>query len=305
MNSEFSVEEELWFGTAPDAEAEQRAARSMVAILVETSGVLPFPAAAVRLLTITRDPNYSVAEVERLITSDPGLSSKLLRLVNSGAVGLKHPCRSVSDAITLLGTNLVRGLAAGSAVLETFRDIGQMGAKIKQDSVVVGGLARYIAGRRRDLDAADVYTCALLHDIGKLMMLQVDKTHYPDLLRQSKKEWNTTYVLERKANGFDHGVLAGHLLRSWNIPEPVPTVVAWHHQAGRAFSEGGAVANLVALIRVADRVRWLLEANPTGEGVDFKTLAQDEGAAYLNLTAEYFEKEWLDLGRIRMESMEI
>ena len=80
-------------------------------------------------------------------------------------------------------------------------------------------------------------------------------------------------------------MLAGHVLTAWRIPEPVPQVVAWHHQPGRAYSVGGPVGMMVALLRLADAIDCQLRLDPSLDDAFIEQLAHGGEADYLGFTA--------------------
>lgn len=135
--------------------------------------------------------------------------------------------------MVLLGPKGVREIAIALSLLGIFDDKTGFGKQILAHSSLVGGLAQRLSSRSEQLKDVDVYCCALLHDIGKLLILQSDE-NYVSILQQVNGP-DLAHELEREKYGFDHAVLAGHVLSEWNIPEPLPTAIAWHHKPQRAY----------------------------------------------------------------------
>jgi putative nucleotidyltransferase with HDIG domain len=300
---QFTIIEELWFGDFSDEAAEKEAAHSLAAQAAKIVGLRPFPLAAQRLMAVARNPDYSVATLQEIVEGDPSLAARLLRLVNSSAYGLRRKCTSVQHAIMLLGGRALADLAAAVAVFDMVKNKAdaQLNA-MREHACVVAGLARQLAVSNA-LPSDDVFTCGLLHDLGKMLQLQLGDDSYPQLVREVEHRRDALHVLERERYGFDHAVLAGHVLRSWSIPDPVPQVVAWHHQVTRAYQHGGQPATMVSLLRLADRMAYELEINE-GEPDEERlaSLAKDEAVAYLGLPVDTLESMWLDLQLTAMES---
>jgi HD-like signal output (HDOD) protein len=80
------------------------------------------------------------------------------------------------------------------------------------------------------------------------------------------------HLREREFLGYDHAVLGGHVLAKWGLPDPVPKVVAWHHQPARAYQQGGPVAVLVAVLRIADVIDTLVCSDKPIDSVTLKRL---------------------------------
>ena len=116
------IDEELWFDSddGGDAIAEAKAAESMAAMVGRILGAKPFPVAAQKLADLTRAPNARIDQAVRILESDPALSARLLRLVNSAGYALRLRCTSVRHAAALVGTRRLHQVATTSAVLDLF-----------------------------------------------------------------------------------------------------------------------------------------------------------------------------------------
>jgi two-component system cell cycle response regulator len=286
---QLSVIEELWFGDFPDEDAEEKAAQSMVAMSVKVVGLRPFPRAVQKILTLSRDPNADIAEIAGLIESDSTFATRVLRLVNSAAMRTRTRCTSISHAVRLIGARAIGEMATALAALHLFDIDNAAGARQRDHAAVVGALARHLAVHL-GMPTDDVYTCGLLHDLGKLFQLQDGEPRYDEQVLALESGPDMTHIQEREHYGYDHGVLAGHVLTEWKIPDPVPQVVAWHHQPARAFNAGGDVARMVALVRCADMVAHCFERGAAED--DMPRIARDASAEYLGLSEAQLSELW-------------
>src|SRR5690606_35382834 len=143
--SQFSIEEDLWFGDFEDQEAEARAARSIAAKAGKILGAKPFPIAAKRLEELTRNPSTRIEQVVKVLESDPGLSARLLRLVNSSGYALRVRCTSVRHAAALVGTNRLNAIATTAAILDMFSANTEVAVRLLEHAAIVGSLSRYLA----------------------------------------------------------------------------------------------------------------------------------------------------------------
>src|SRR5690606_5881947 len=80
------------------------------------------PAVAARVLELTADPDVTLPQVAALISTDQGLSAKMLRTVNSSFYGVRHKCSTVNQAVALLGLGAVRCLSLGFALVGAIGD---------------------------------------------------------------------------------------------------------------------------------------------------------------------------------------
>jgi HD-like signal output (HDOD) protein len=283
------IDEELWYGASSDEAAEAEASKSMAARMGRIVGAKPFPAAAHRLSLITQDPNCSMDEVVAVLESDPALSARLLRLVNSVGFSLRTPCASVRHAAALVGTEKLHQVASTAAILDMYESGGQRARDLLEHATVVGTLCRYLAFHF-GLPPDELFTCGFLHDIGKLMLLETEGPEYLEVLGPETPDFDLTHIEERKRYGFDHALLAGHVLAAWNIPHPVPKVVAWHHHVTRAYAESTAISQMVSTLRLADAMSFALPKEDTQ--VQIETLARMEAASYMDISEGQLAAMW-------------
>ncbi len=289
----FQLEVDFWFAENNDEIASEVASSGLPALMAKLHGMKPFPAAARELMSIMARDDHDRAEVVKVIESDPGLATSVLRAINSAAYSLRRECTSVSHAVVLLGSRSIGELASGLAVLRQFSGLGPHGAAIRDHSLLVAAMCRRLAQLVPSLAKVDVFTCGLLHDIGKLFQLQVDQGSYDAMLNRVAGCFDSVHQLERELLGYDHAVLAAHVMSDWSIPDPLPKVVAWHHQPERAYYEGGVVGDLVAVVRLANRLAYE-QLMPDNEILRAAVAAEGE-AQHLGLTSAQLDEAWQDL----------
>ena len=283
------IDEELWYGVSSDERAEGLAAKSMSARMGRIIGAKPFPAAAQRLSQITQNPSCQMDDVVSVLESDPALSARLLRLVNSVGFSLRTSCTSVRHAATLVGTEKLNQVASTAAILDMYESGSEQTTQLLEHATEVGTLCRYLAFHF-GLPPDELFTCGFLHDIGKLMLLDTEGDEYLELLRKDDPQFDTLFIEERKQFGFDHAVLAGHVLAAWHIPHPVPKVVAWHHHVTRAYAESTEISQLVSTLRLADAMSYALERPDKEEQI--KALAKTEAASYMDISEGQLAAMW-------------
>lgn len=294
-----SIAEELWFGDYPDDEAERAAAASMVAMTAKVLGLRPFPALAEKILRASRDPGTEMAKLSRLIEGDPSFAARTLRLVNSAALATRTPCKSIQQAVLRVGMQTIGEMAIAAATMEMFDASDETATGLRAHALIVAAVARQLA-IEIGVPADDVYTCGLLHDLGKLLLLQYSEADgYAELLA-ANDESDALHVAERESFGYDHAVLGAHVLRGWNIPEPVPAVVAWHHQLARAVDSDIERARLVAVVRLANVIAHGLTA---GELTLLARLARSPEAELLQISERQLANMWNNLQAAARESL--
>jgi len=286
------VDEDLWFGSFDEESAEKAAANSMAATAGQVLGAKPFPESTRRLAELAGNDASQTREMVQVLEQDPALSAKLLKIVNSAGFGLRQQCTSVSHAVTLMGSKHLYHMATTASVLDMFDSESQFAIQILEHSAVVGALARYF-GSHLALPTEELFTAGVLHDIGKLMLLDTMPEQYHQLLEQTNGQADALHILERSEYGFDHGVLAAHVLKAWNIPNPIPKVVAWLHQPARAYESSSLHAGLVQTVRLADALVYAMGNGATRD--DVAELVRHEAASYLDISEAQLGSMWDEL----------
>jgi HD-like signal output (HDOD) protein len=297
------VTQELWYPEPAEDPAHQEAARSLAAMVGEMRGLRPFSPAVQKLLVTIQNEYYTVEEVTRIIESDTSLAARVMRTVNSAAVGLRSRCKSLSKAITLLGARAIASMATAMSLIDKFSGDRGAAAVVTAHSAGVASCVRLLGAELKLPERDALFTCGLLHDLGKLLMLQVSDSltigaehdPYPKMIEVNKGRHDVVHVLERTLYGYDHAVLAAHVLQVWQLPAPVPQVVAWHHQPDRAYHAGGDMAKLVAAVRLADRMAYELRGLPEPDHFLIGELAADPAAKLVALDEARLEKLWPDI----------
>jgi len=295
-----SVSRELLTGEDV-AMADARAERSMAALVGRIVGAKPFPESARRLAQLTRADVIRIEPVVQVLERDPGLSARLLRLVNSAGYALRQRCTSVRHAATLVGTDRLHQIATTAAVLDLFRAEGSMAVRIVEHSTYVGAFCRYF-GAYLGQPVDDLFTAGFLHDLGKLMLLETEGGTYVRMLEEVGFEADRVHVLERERFGFDHAMLAGHVLSAWSIPDPIPKIVALHHAPLRAARAAKEIAPLVHTLRLADAAVTVVATG--GERDALARLAELDSAASLGLGQAQLASMWDELHQLVEESRE-
>jgi HD-like signal output (HDOD) protein len=203
--------------------------------IVGRSNVLPTPPETyLRLTELLQDADSPLAEVSRIIESDPGLTTKLLQVVNSAAFGYGSKLTTVEDAVQIAGVEVVRSLLL---VIQA-RNFGEKRLKNKKlladfwkHSVETGARCRTLARAERlsSTEQANCFTAGLLHDIGKLVLAANDEKEYAELVSTAAREKVPVYKKEFALYDATHADIGAYLLGLWGLPDVIVHSVDHHH----------------------------------------------------------------------------
>lgn len=300
-----NILEELWFGDIDPNHTRAEASKSLAATVAELEGLKPFPVVAQRVLTLLLDEKTVVGQVVEVLEKDPALAGKILRVANSALFRSRVPSTTIEAAIVRVGLNQLQEMLVGIAVVSMFKDKKGVGKRFRDHCAAVGAIGKTIAAKKGWSGSGQVFLAGLMHDIGKLLMMQTKEFAYDELPADIISTPDQVHLHERSALGWDHAVLGAHALRSWKIPDPIPKVVGWHHQPGRAFQEGGDVGLMVACLRIANAVDHRLAEGGELDDDFLDELGKDSACEYLAAGADFLKANREALVDSRSEALEL
>jgi putative nucleotidyltransferase with HDIG domain len=227
----------------------------------------PLPTSVGKVLEICQKPNAQPADLNKVISLDPVLLARVMKLINSAYYGLNQEVTSLVRAIIMLGLNTVKNLALSTAVLGSLNTQGKSSV-LNLDgfwlhSLCVGVTAKFLA-RLRNVPAADVETyffCGLLHDIGKLPLNNRAPDDYLAALQASAEQRISLYQAETMAMEFTHADAGALIIHAWQLSDDIQDVVAYHHQP---VEYSGPYKELVHTVYVADYFANIVEIGFSG-----------------------------------------
>ena len=288
-----AVREQLWFGDEDPARSTLEASRSMAAALARATGLKPFPAVAQRAIGLLQNPDTPLRAIREALEKDPAITAGLLRVANSAAYRSRQSISSVEEAVQRLGSRHVLEIVTSVAAMGMFKDTKGVGLQVRDHCARVGAMTRVLASEWHQKTAENPFLSGLLHDLGKLLLVQSGKgINYQQLDPRVLTQPDEAFVHERALLGYDHAVLGGHVLDAWKLPHSVAQVVAWHHQPGRAFEYGGEVGLGVGLVRIANRIDYQLRVKPELDEAFVAALADDGSVSYTGYSEQVLLAMW-------------
>ncbi|MBK5930227.1 diguanylate cyclase [Halochromatium salexigens] len=230
------------------------------ALRCPVSALQPAPAAALKLLQLTRSEDTGIAEVAQLIETEPALAAKVLRLVNSAYYGFPQRIPSIHRAAALLGLSTLRQTALHLFFYESIIESDTKSAFDRlffwQHSLLVAILSRSIAERLGHEHPDELYAAGLLHDLGKVVLESHGKLSYSEFLSTVGTSGKATRDDEALFFGITHDRLGALVSENWGLPGIVCRVQALHH-CGLAESHlETPQAQEVAIVALADFIAW-------------------------------------------------
>ncbi len=190
-------------------------------LALRTTELVTLPAIYHRVKQVFDDPDGSVIVLAKVVAADPGITMRVLRVVNSVFYGFPGKIETMSRAVSVLGMQQVHDIVLATTVTAVFsgmRPERMDVARFWRASAMRGLLARAAAKSCGLLDAERLFVGGLLEDIGHMVMYM----HVPQLAEQALVEGRTSgaapEVLERDIIGCDFAQVGAALLAEWRLP---------------------------------------------------------------------------------------
>jgi putative nucleotidyltransferase with HDIG domain len=192
----------------------------------------PFHPAAMKLMTISTESDSAVFDFEWVFRSDPALATDLLIFANSPLFGLQAKVSSIRHAIALMGLDAVRSLGYTVAMHAYTRGSVAKEAvnRILSHSIATAVIAEAI-GKASGGNAPVLYTAGLMHDVGRLGLLNIDPERYANVLSREYYEVQEAILLENLMFGCAHDDAGAFLAKTWGLPVAMCDCIRFHHQA--------------------------------------------------------------------------
>lgn len=275
---------------------------------IRASQELPSPTGtALRILRLAQDENSTMEEIAAAVESDPAVSSRLLKLVNSPLAGMSRQIASVQRAVALLGVRTVTSLSLSFSLVSGHRHGKCLAFNYElfwSEAVARAAAARHISNRLRSFAPDEAFTCGLLSQIGRLAMATVFPGSYAEVLETVVGGNNEELSkIERAVCGIDHNELAAEMMGDWHMPAIFRDAVRIQDDPGGGGLEPASrVYQFARVLHLAGSVSRIL-VHPTVYRETLSTLVLESNGLGIgpHVYHEVFDaisQEWRDAGQI-------
>jgi len=243
---------------APTASAANGAGPAQEAMILSTiqeiSHIATLPEVTLRIIRIVDDPESSAQDLNKIITNDPALGARILKVVNSAFYGLPGQIGSINRAIVLLGLNAVKNIAIAASLAKLFRGgqiCPQFTAKdLWQHSIAVATSTQLLA-KEIGLGLPDeAFLAGLIHDLGVMVEMQARRAKLVEVFEKHGANPSQSFrEIEKAVIGATHEQFGMALCKHWKFPASFGFVTGFHH---RPLELAGPNRTLTALVHIAD-----------------------------------------------------
>ncbi len=225
-------------------------------IMAQVKAFPGMPATSAKLLKMLKDPESSAVQIEEVLRYDPGLTANILKLTNSAYFGIPSKVSSMKQAIVLLGwkrlLQLVMTMCMSTVMKKPVPGYDLSHGELWRHSVAVSVAAELVVKALKIPGMDEVFTAALLHDVGKLILGDFVQDDIQQIKAMASKGI-AFEVAEFIVLGTDHAQIGAKILEKWSFPENLVHAVNWHHDPETCenhctFSDIVHVANILGLM---------------------------------------------------------
>jgi HD-like signal output (HDOD) protein len=224
-------------------------------LVSQTADLVSLPDIYIRLKAVVDDPESSMADVAKVVSQDPALIARLLKIANSPFFGFPSRIETITRAVNLLGTQQIHDLVLATTVADAFSGISSDVVSMDDfwtQSIRCGLISRLVAMKCNVLDSERLFVEGMLHGIGHLVMYQAVPEASQRALDRWRVELRPIYLIEREIIGCDYAQVGAALLRDWNFPPGLIESIEYQNEPASAeqFPLEASIMNIA--VRLAE-----------------------------------------------------
>jgi len=190
------------------------------------------PVVAMKVNELINDPRSSSQEIAALLKKDQALTAKILRLVNSSYYSIPGGVTEVQRALAYLGFNTVAQIVLGLSVVGIFKKTGGNHFKLEdfwKHAIAVAVIAEMIGKEIQYPRPEELFTCGLLHDVGKLVLHEIDGERLTRITEETQLKGLSFVEVERSHSLPGHAFLGEQIAQRWGLPPIIRATIHYHH----------------------------------------------------------------------------
>lgn len=228
--------------------------------------IASFPDIFFKVKEAVEDSKSTAQHIAEVVGLDVGLSTQLLKLVNSPLYGFPSEINNLVRAVALIGGKELCTLALGLSTIGYFKDIPPELIDMRafwMHSLTCGVFSKVIAEKVDGVVPEMMFTAGLLHDVGRLILFKKMPYSAVQAMLFARENFIPLVEAEDMILGFNHTQVARCMLEKWNFPPALTEIISCHHSPGKSSmsKEAGilqAADNLALSVSIADGGMYVL-----------------------------------------------
>ena len=197
--------------------------------LKQINDLVSLPEVYTRIRALMDDDNSEINDFAAVITVDPNLSLRVLRVVNSAYFGLEEPVDSIPRALNMIGLQQLHNMVLGVSAISSL-DLPNEILPLKPfwySSLYTGVLANLLADHLGLKSSERLFVAGLLHDIGSLVLCARFPEHAREASKLSVQIGKPAHEIQQEMLDCHYGEIGARLLANWNMPVELQNLVRY------------------------------------------------------------------------------
>ena len=241
--------------------------RSLEAFIDGIEKLPTLPGIAMQILEAVQNEEPNIDEISDIISTDPPLSVKVLRLVNSSFYNLPAKITSVLHGIKMLGINTVKNIALGFSLVNTYQSQKSNGFDYTcfwKNSLIGAVSAKLLTEKLHPELLDNAFFMGLLQNIGTLTFAHCMPAQYNLVLSEMEKTSSEHQDAEEYILGYNHQEIGEYLMKSWGLPETLYIPVGYHHNPEKLESTQSSIQVLTRVLYLSSLFIEMFDKNSRG-----------------------------------------
>jgi putative nucleotidyltransferase with HDIG domain len=242
------------------------------------------PGAAHEAFRVATNPNAEARDFIDLLQGDEGLSSRVLKIANSVFYDRGGGSETIIDAVNVIGIAELRNLMNATVLAGLFPVKHYLRTELWGHNIATGITAKVLARELLPALVDQVFLAGLMHDVGKLLILQQHVENYERLVRRGITEGVESMLAESKVYPFDHAQVGQLIAEKWNFSIDLYKAIGDHHKPWADIRKG----SLTSIIKLSNLIAHTLGLGTTRDTVLYQRIygpMLDEAWGYFSVTS--------------------
>lgn len=210
------------------------------------------PVVANKVLSTAADPDSTARLLGLVISRDQALASRVLRIANSAFYGVNRQINTISEAVTIIGFDGIKNLALALSMRGIYKSFGLLEQLLWDHSAGVAIAAQLAASHVQLKQKEEVFISGLLHDVGKIVLLNQEREKYTRVVQLVYNEDYSFSGAEEEIFGFDHAIVGSMVIKKWNFPDFLVNIARYHNDISSYKDGDSYIGLMLALVNFAD-----------------------------------------------------
>lgn len=227
-------------------------------LLEKLQDIPTLPLVAMKVNELINDPNSSSSDIADVLKKDQVLTAKILRLVNSSYYSIPGGVGDVQRALAFLGFNTLAQLVLGLSVFSLFKTFENEEFSMLEfwrHALGAAVCSELLAKHLKYPKPEEAFTCGLLHDIGKLVLHEIDPDRLFQVVKETKANQRSFVEVEREWDLPGHSFLGEVIVTKWALPQIIRLSIRYHHfDVSKMDTVLASAKPMIHMVRLANQI---------------------------------------------------